>query len=180
MTKMNVSTWVLCTLMPMDQQFSVYSHIPEQRHVKRSYDGTALNERVRREALRNAALVVGYYQVGDIVSCCREARAGEHGLFVKDRNSLRETQPRTCWVICDSVPVGVAVDRLRLCKSAELLVSTTRKPRVHHFMLQTSRHNKASSMNVLRSIRQLLIHHEMPMKARTKMSKTMKCRRKHN
>ena len=70
--------------------------------------------------------MVGSYQVGDIVSYCRDARAGEHGLrcsfgsrligFEKDRNSLGETQPRTCWVICDSVPVCVAVDRL----SAEL------------------------------------------------------------
>ena len=68
--------------------------------------------------------MVGSYQVG-------EARAGEHGLqwsvgsrligFEKDRNSLGETQPRTCWVICDSVPVCVAVDRLRPCTPAELL-----------------------------------------------------------
>ena len=88
-------------------------------------------ERVRRAALRKAAPVVGSYQVGGIVSYCREARAGEHGLqwsvgsrligFEKDRNSLGETQPRTCWVICDSVPVCVAVDRLRLCTSRELL-----------------------------------------------------------
>ena len=77
-------------------------------------------ERVRRAALRKAAPVVGSYEVGDIVSYCREARAGEHGLqwsvgsrligFKKDRNSLAETQ-RTCWVICDSVPVCVAVGR---------------------------------------------------------------------
>ena len=54
-------------------------------------------ERVRRAAMRKAALVVGSYQVGDTVSYCREARAGEHGLqwsvglrligFEKDRNS---------------------------------------------------------------------------------------------
>ena len=31
------------------------------------------------------------------------------------------SQPRTCWKICDSVPVCVAVDRLRPCTSAELL-----------------------------------------------------------
>ena len=89
-------------------------------------------ERVRRAALRMAAPVVGSQQVGDIVSYCREARAGEHGLqwsvgstllmgLEKDRNSLGETQPRTCWVICDSAPVCVAVDRLRACTSAELL-----------------------------------------------------------
>ena len=84
-------------------------------------------ERVRRAALQKAAPVVG----GDIVSYSREARAGEHGMqwsvgsrltgFEKDRDSIRETQPRTCWVICDSVPVCVAVDRQRPCTSADLV-----------------------------------------------------------
>ena len=41
--------------------------------------------------------------------------------FEKDRNSLGETQPRTSWIICDSVPVCVAVDHLRPCTPAELL-----------------------------------------------------------
>ena len=87
-------------------------------------------ERVRRADLRKAALVVGSYQVGDVVSYCREARSGEHGLqwsvgsrligFEKDRNSLGEAQPRNCWAICDSVPVCVAADRLRPCTSPEL------------------------------------------------------------
>ena len=55
-------------------------------------------ERVRRAAVRKAAPVVGSYQVRDIVSYCREARAGEHGMqwsvgsrmigFEKDNNSL--------------------------------------------------------------------------------------------
>ena len=64
-------------------------------------------ERVRRAALRKVAPVVGSYQVGDIVSYCREPRVGEHGLqwsvgsrvngFEKDKNSIGETQPRTCW-----------------------------------------------------------------------------------
>ena len=43
-------------------------------------------------------------------------------------------QPRTCWVICDSVPVCVAVDRLRPCTSADLLA-------FHH----THTHTKGSS-----------------------------------
>ena len=34
---------------------------------------------------------------------------------------IGETQSRTCWVICDSVPVCVAIDRLRPCTSAEVL-----------------------------------------------------------
>ena len=120
-------------------------------------------ERVRRAALRKAAPVVGSYQVGDIVLFFREARAGEHGLqwsvgsrligFERGRNSLGETQPRTCWIICDSVSVCVAVDRLRPCTPADSLAfSTTGKQKVPHLLRQTLRHNKASSMNVFRSI----------------------------
>ena len=81
--------------------------------------------RVRRSALRKAGRVVGSYQIGDIVSYCREAPAGEHGLQWsvgrRGKNSHGETQSRTCWVICDSLPVCVAVDRLRPCTPAELL-----------------------------------------------------------
>ena len=76
-----------------------------------------------------------------LVSYCREERAGEHGLqwsvgsrligFEKDRNSLGETQPRTCLVICDSVPVCVVVDRLRPCTPAELLA-------LHHKQTKSS------------------------------------------
>ena len=105
-TKTNVSMWVLHKRMVMDQQPSVCSHVTERGHVKRSYDGDC-GERVRRAALGKAAPVAGSYQVGDIVSYCREARAGEHGLqwsvgsrligFEKDKNSLGETQSRTCW-----------------------------------------------------------------------------------
>ena len=97
---------------------------------REAFVGGDCGERVRHAALRKAALVVGSYQVGDIVYC-REAHAGEHGLqwsvgsrligFEKDTNSLGETQPRTCWVICDSVPVCVAVDRLRPCTPPGLL-----------------------------------------------------------
>ena len=75
--------------------------------------------------------MVGSCQVGDIVSYYSESRAGEHGLqwsvgsgligFEKNRHSLGETQPRTCWIIFDSVPVCVAFDGLRPCTSPELL-----------------------------------------------------------
>ena len=88
-------------------------------------------ERVRRDALRKAALVVGSYQVGDMVSYRREPRAGEHGLqwsvgsrlivFEKDKNGIGETQPCTCWVIWNSVPVCVSIDRLLPCTPTELL-----------------------------------------------------------
>ena len=90
-------------------------------------------ERVRRAVLRKAAPVVGSHRVVDIVSYCREARAGEHGLqwsvgsrligSERYRNRFGETQPRTCRVMFDSVPVCVAVDRSRPCRSAELLAS---------------------------------------------------------
>ena len=42
-TKTNVSMWVLCKHMPLDQRTSVYSHTIEQRHLKRSYDGIVAN-----------------------------------------------------------------------------------------------------------------------------------------
>ena len=42
--KTNVSMWVFCKHTLTDQRLSVYSHVTEQRHVKRSYDGTAVNE----------------------------------------------------------------------------------------------------------------------------------------
>ena len=90
-------------------------------------------ELVRRVSLRKVALVAGSYQVGDRVSFCKEPRAGEHGLqwsvgsgligFEKDKNSRGETQPRTCWVTCDSVLVCVAIDRLRQCTSAAELLA---------------------------------------------------------
>ena len=162
-TKTNVSTWALCKHMPMDQQPSVYSHISEQKHV------------------------VGSYQVGDIVSYCREARAGEHGLqwsvgsrligFEKDRNSLGETQPRTSWVSCPSVLPLIIYDHAR---QRNCWLSTTRKPKVLHLLQRMFRYNKASSMNVLHSFRQFLIRHELPMKARTKTSGTTICQSQHN
>ena len=88
-------------------------------------------QRVRRAAFRKAARVTGPYQVKDVVSYCREARTGEHGLqwsvgcrltgFEKDKGGPGEGPPRSCWVICDSVPICVAVDRLRPCSAEELL-----------------------------------------------------------
>ena len=146
----------------------------EQKH--EAFELWDCGERVRRAALRKDAPVVGSYQVGDIVSYCREARAGEHGLqwsvgfrligFDKDRNSLGETQPRTCWVICDSVSVCVAVDRLRPCTPAELLA--------FHYTQTKSSSPLATDAQ---TTRQLLIRHDLPMKMMTKMmNETMKCR----
>ena len=87
--------------------FGVQSHYRSK--VREAFVRWDCGERVRRAALRKAAPVVGSYQVGDIVSYCSEPRAGEHGLqrssgsrlidFEKDKNSLGETQPRTCWII---------------------------------------------------------------------------------
>ena len=174
--------WVLHKHMLTDQQPSVYSHVTEQRHMKRSYDGTFVNE-LDVLLCERPHTVVGSYQVGDVVSYRREARAGEHGLqwsvgsrligFEKDRNSLGEAQLRTCPSV---LPLIVYV----LAHQRNCSLSTAREPKVHHLSRQTPRHNKASSMNVFRSIRQLLTHHEMPMKVRTKISKTRKCWNQHN
>ena len=43
-TEMNVLMWVLYKHMLMDRLPSVYSHVTEQKHVQRSYDGTVVNE----------------------------------------------------------------------------------------------------------------------------------------
>ena len=70
--------------------------VPEQKHAE-SFRAWDCGERIRRAALRMAALVVGSYQVGSV---------GFRLIgFEEDRNSLGEAQPRTCWVFCDSVPV---------------------------------------------------------------------------
>ena len=139
-------------------------------------------ERVRYAALRRAAPVVGSYQVGDTVSYCREARAGKHVLqwSVEDRNSLGETQPRTCWILCDSVPVCVAVDRSTMHTSGTVgWLFITHKPKVLHLLGRTLTYNKASSMNVLHSILRLPIRHRLPMKVRMKTSGTTKCHCQH-
>ena len=122
-TKTNVSMWVLRKHMLTDQRPSGYNHITERQRAKLSYDGTVANE---LDVLLCERLHLWFW----ILPSCREARAGEHGLqwsvgsrligFENDRNSLGETHPSTCWVLCDSVPVCVAVDRLRPCTSAEL------------------------------------------------------------
>ena len=175
---MNVSMWVLYKHVQTDQQPSVCSHAGEQKHVKRLYDGIVGNESDVL-LLRKAAPVVGSYQVDDdLISYCREPRAGEHGLqwsvgsrligFEKDKNSISETQPRTC--IWDSVPVCVAIFSLLVRSSRLFWLSTARKPKVLYPLQQKPRHDKASSMNVLLLIvRRLLTHHELLM-----MNKTMK------
>ena len=77
------------------------------------------SERVTRAALREAAPVVGSYQVGDIGL---QWSVGSRLIgFEKNKNSLSNTQPRTCWVIFDSVPVCVVIDRVRPCSPTELL-----------------------------------------------------------
>ena len=65
--------------MPMDQKPSEYNRTNRAK-AREAFIRWDSGERVRRAALRKAAPVVGSYQVGDIVSHCREARAGEHGL----------------------------------------------------------------------------------------------------
>ena len=56
---------------------------------------------------------------------------------------------------------------------------TARKLKVLHLSRQTLKHNIFSSINVLRSIRQLQTHHELPMTMRMKMSETTKCQSRH-
>jgi hypothetical protein len=86
--------------------------------------------RIQRGILRNATPISGPYKVGDIVSYCRRARAGETGIqwsvgprivgFEVDQKNP-EKDPATAWVICDGLSVCVATDKLRPCTAAELL-----------------------------------------------------------
>ena len=132
-------------------------------------------ERVRRAALRKAAPVVGSFQVGRhrLVlprSTGRRTRTTMERWIgsEKDKNSLCETQPRTCWVICDSLSVCVAIDRLRPCTSSRIVgFSPHANERVPHLSRQTSRHNKVSSTNALRSIRQSLVRYTVSTKMTT-------------
>ena len=87
-------------------------------------------ERMQRAVLRNAGPVPGPYRLGDIVSYCREARKGETGIqwSIGSRIIGFETSPdkpgadpSSCWVICDGVPVCVALDKIRPCTAPELL-----------------------------------------------------------
>ena len=75
--------------------------------------------RIQRGYLRNAAPVPGPYKVGDIVSYCRRARAGETGIqwsvgsrivgFEPDADDPNK-DPSTARVICDGLPVCVATE----------------------------------------------------------------------
>ena len=100
--RMTASVWVqLQAFADGPTTFGAQSHY--RAEAREAFVRGDCGERVRRAALRKAAPVVGSYQVGDIVSSCREARAGEHGkqwsvgsrliVFEKDRNSLGDTQP---------------------------------------------------------------------------------------
>ena len=85
---------------------------------------------MQRAYLRNAVPVPGPYKVGDIVSYCRRPRLGETGIqwSVGSRIVGFETDPKnpdkdpsTAWVVCDGLPVCVAIDKIRPCTAAELL-----------------------------------------------------------
>ena len=64
-TKTNASTVVLCSHMLTDRPLSVFSLNIVLHQERLSYDGIC-GQRVRRAALRQAALVTGPCQVGDI------------------------------------------------------------------------------------------------------------------
>ena len=126
----------------------------------------------------------------DVVpSCtsCKEARAGELGLqgsvgsrlvgFEKDRNSLSDTQPHTCWIICDSVPVCVAVDRLRPCTSAELLAFHYRQTKGSSPLAADARTQQGCIDE--RAPLNPTFGHRLSIQMRTKVSETMECQSQH-
>ena len=94
--------------------------------------------RVQRALLRNATPVAGPYKVGDIVSYSRNPRRGETGRqwsvgsrivgFETDKR-FPDREPINAWLVCDGLPVCVAVEKLRPCTSAELLAYQFMSPR---------------------------------------------------
>ena len=68
-------------------------------------------------------------------------------------------------VVCGVVSVCVAVHCLTPCTPAELSTLHNTQTKVLHFLQLMHRYNKASSMNVLRSILRLSIRRGLPMKA---------------
>ena len=108
---------------------SAYSHVIEQKLVKHSYDGILADESDvllcdrPRLWLDHTKLVTLFRTAENHEQArtdCKECWI-QIDRFEKDKNCLGETQPHTCWVICDYVPVCVAIDRLLPCTSAELL-----------------------------------------------------------
>ena len=88
-------------------------------------------QKMQRALLRKAAPITGQYEVGDIVSYCRNTRKGEKGLqwstgskiigFERSKQDKSQENPKTCWVLCDGVPVCVGTDKIRPCTAPELL-----------------------------------------------------------
>ena len=156
--------WVHCKQMPMDQ-------------AREAFVRWDCGERVRRADLRKAShLWLDPTKLGTLSRAAEkhaQANTDCNGALVldligleKDRSSLCETQPRTCWVICDSVPVCVAVDLLCPCTSAELLAFHGRSsPLATDTQIQ-----QGFIENVLHSILRLSISHGLPLKARTRTS----------
>ena len=88
---------------------------------------------MQRALLKIATPVSGPYKVGDIVLYCRQPRKEEIGIQwsigsrivgfeVDAEDATRE--PVNAWLICDGIPILVAVNKLRPCTASELLAYT--------------------------------------------------------
>ena len=97
--------------------------------------------RVSKAFLRKAAPVPGNYQVGDLVSFCREPRKGEAGRLIGFEGA------RTCWIICDGLPVCVAKEIDFALRSARKHVRTTTLSRRNLLNLRSvqNRNSRVSS-----------------------------------
>ena len=167
MTKMNVSMWVLCKHMPTDQQPALYSHGTEQRHVKRSYDGTLASD--LDVVLCERPLP--WLDPAKLKTLSRVAKKHVpvntdcNGASVPDRKDPRRSETASvkrnhAHVGKSAIPCPFALQSVVdvLARHRNCWLFTTRKQKVPHFSRQMLRHNKASSMILLRSSRQLLIH----------------------
>lgn len=78
--------------------------------------------KVARAILRRSAPIPGNYQVGDLISYRRRPRAGEQGTqWSSACRVIGKEGNKTMWVLHESIPVCVPIDKVRPCTSAEAL-----------------------------------------------------------
>ena len=93
---------------------------------KRSYWQAEPSRRPANALLRNAALVVGEYRVGDMTSFQRSpaARGVRRNRWSPAARVIRfmGALPTVCWVVCEGIPFCISVDPMRSASAESLAV----------------------------------------------------------
>ena len=87
------------------------------------------SKRVKRALAHKAAPIPMDYQVGDLISFKRKQGANSEAekwstasrVIGFDGRHLGHTDEKCMWVLCESLPVSVAVDKIRQCTPEEIL-----------------------------------------------------------